>query len=91
MTNGVSVLTRCSGAMCPASKINIGRTNEIRGSSAAQKAHASPHLNGKAAITTSTTDKDAIARAPANKCRPARVFVSGCVGKIAHEARVAMA
>src|SRR5262249_52030418 len=84
-TNGASVISKCPETWVASTTIT-GTAREIKGSNAAQKAHASPRRNGKKAMRISTPDKLTIARAPATKCLPVRVATSGRVFKIAYAA-----
>ena len=89
--NGASVTSRRPEVTCVASVSITGKTRDSKGSSAAQNAHRSPRLSGKMAMRTSAADKLPIASAPASKCLPGRVFMSGWVDRIEYAANPAKA
>ena len=91
MANGVSVTSRWPEVTCVASMSITGKTRNSKGSSAAQNAQRSPRRSGKMAMRTSTADKLPIASAPASKCLPDRVFMSGWVDRIEYAANPAKA
>jgi len=80
--NGVSVASRWPEGTWVASMSITGKARDSKGSSAAQNAHCSPRRSANMATRTSTADKLPMASAPASKCLPGRVFMSGWVDRI---------